>query len=208
MDDYKRSGSYRTVYILRPVQNFVFALALCLKLLEWTEIENLVHIQRKHQQKVIEHQVDLFKKEEKCNRIYFWTTIAIFLSGYVVCGTYDILECMKFAMRVYDASVLIVLATIFIAVQPRMCRTTELSAHDAYLSHKTRFRWTLITVVLVILGRAGIEFSFAIINDPHTNDQERTNLLAFKILSFLYDAIGLVPVYLYTLTTKSDEDCL
>lgn len=41
---YKVSGSYLTVYITRPLKDYFLSLALCIKLFEWTEIENLVHV--------------------------------------------------------------------------------------------------------------------------------------------------------------------
>lgn len=87
----------------------------------------------------------------------------VLFCGYAACGIYDTIQCVKSALRVYDTVVVIILATAFIAVQPRMSRTIELSAHDAYLSHKTRLQWTLLVVILVLLVRAAIEFSFAII---------------------------------------------
>ena len=55
--DYQHRIGYNIFNIFRSLEGYFFTLALSIKLLEWTEIENLVNIQRRYQHLIMEKQV-------------------------------------------------------------------------------------------------------------------------------------------------------
>lgn len=75
----------------------------------------------------------------------------------------DIRRCSKVYMRVFNTVIQLLILFAFTAIYPKLFRTVELSAHDAYLSHKKKLRWTFFFLLFVLLSRGGLETSRAIL---------------------------------------------
>ena len=91
---------------------------------------------------------------------FFWILQIICFTIYVGCFTADHISCNKVYNRSSDLCLYIIFFFVFMAVYPYFCRVAEVSAHDAFLTHKSRFKCVLLVNLLILVFRILVVSSY------------------------------------------------
>ena len=90
----------------------------------------------------------------------FWILQFISFTIFTACFTMDHITCTKHWNRSTDLCFYIIFFFVFVAVYPYFCRVAEVSAHDAFQTHKSRFKCVLLVTLLILVFRILIVSSY------------------------------------------------
>ena len=90
----------------------------------------------------------------------FWILQLISFTIFTACFAMDQKTCTKHWNRSTDLCFYIIFFFVFVAVYPYFCRVAEVSAHDAFQTHKSRFKCVLLVTLLILVFRILIVSSY------------------------------------------------